>query len=40
VIQSNNDVQLYTYDVYYVTPAILAATFVSILECREWIEFN
>ncbi|XP_046653460.1 multidrug resistance-associated protein 1-like isoform X4 [Daphnia pulicaria] len=31
VIQSNNDVQLYTYDVYYVTPAILAATFVLTL---------
>ncbi|KZS17365.1 ABC transporter [Daphnia magna] len=31
VIQSNNGVELYTNDVYYVTPAILAATFVLTL---------
>lgn len=30
--QSNNGVELYQYPVYYVTPAVLTATFVRILK--------
>lgn len=33
-IKSNNGNELYANDVYYVTPALLAATFVRTLQPR------